>query len=60
MARMGERRGAYRVLAGKSKGEKPLGSSRRRREDNFKMNIQEVRWGHGLVAQVAGSCECDN
>jgi len=30
VARMGERRGVYRVLVGKTEGKKPLGSSRRR------------------------------
>jgi hypothetical protein len=42
MARMGERRGMYRVLVGKPEGERPLCRSRRRREDNIKMNLQEV------------------
>jgi len=28
VARMGERRGAYRVLVGRSEGKKPLGKSR--------------------------------
>jgi hypothetical protein len=31
LARMGNRRGAYRVLMGKHEGERPLGRSRRRR-----------------------------
>ena len=42
VARMGERRGAYRVLVGKLEGKRPLGRSRRRREDNIKMDLQEV------------------
>ena len=45
MARMGERRGVYRVLVGKSKGKRPLGRPRRRWEDNIKMDIQEVGCG---------------
>ena len=42
MARMGERRGVYRVLVGKHEGKRPLGRPRRRREDNIKMDLQEV------------------
>jgi hypothetical protein len=41
---MGERRGMYRVLLGKSEGKSPIGSPRYRWEDNFKMNLQEVGW----------------
>jgi hypothetical protein len=33
---------------GKPAGKRPLGSPRRRREDNIKINFQEVRWGHEL------------
>ena len=42
MARMGKCRGVYRVLAGKPKGKRPLGRPRRRREDNIKMDLEEV------------------
>jgi hypothetical protein len=45
---MEERRGAYRVSVGKLEGRKPLGILRRRWEDNIKMKLQEVRWGHVL------------
>jgi hypothetical protein len=41
----GERRGEYRVLVGKPEGKKPLGRPRRRREDNIKMDLQEVGFG---------------
>ena len=40
VARMGVRRGVYRILVGKSEGKRPLGRSRRRWEDNIKMDIQ--------------------
>jgi len=40
--RMGEGRGVYRVLVGKPEGKRPLGRPRPRREDNIKMNLQEV------------------
>jgi len=33
---------------GKPEGKGPLGSSRRRWENNIKMDLQEVGWGHGL------------
>jgi len=39
VARMGERRGVYRVLVGKVEGKRPLGRPRRRWEDNIKMNL---------------------
>jgi hypothetical protein len=41
---MGKRRGVYRVLVGKPKGKRPLGSPRCRWEDNIKMGLQEVEW----------------
>ena len=42
VARMGKRRGVYRVLVGKLEGKRPLGRSRRRWEDSIKMDLQEV------------------
>ena len=45
MARMGERRGVYRVLVGKPEGKRPLGRARYRWEDNIKMDLQEVGCG---------------
>ena len=42
---MGERRGVYRVLVGKPEGKRPLGTPRRRWEDNIKMDLQEVGSG---------------
>jgi hypothetical protein len=41
----GERRGACRVLAEKPKRMRPLGRPRHRREDEIKMNFQEVGCG---------------
>jgi hypothetical protein len=43
---MGERRSAYRALVGKPEGKRPLGRSRRKWEDNIKMFIKDVEWGH--------------
>jgi hypothetical protein len=45
VARMGEGRGVNRVLVGKPEGRTPLGRSRRRWEDNIKMDLQEVVCG---------------
>jgi len=45
VARMGERRGAYRDLVGKPEGKRPLGSPRRRWNDYIKMDLQEVECG---------------
>jgi hypothetical protein len=45
VARMGERRSAYRALVGKPEGRRPLGRHRRRWEDNIKMDLRGVVWG---------------
>jgi hypothetical protein len=45
MARMGKRRGVYRVLVGKPEGKRPLGRPRNKWEDNIKMDLQEVGSG---------------
>ena len=47
VARMGEERGAYRVLVGKPEGKRPLGRPRRRWVDNSRMVLQEVGYGYG-------------
>jgi hypothetical protein len=36
---------AFRVLMGKPEGRRLLGRPRRRREDNIKIDLQEVGWG---------------
>jgi hypothetical protein len=41
VARMGELRGVYRVLVGKSEEERPLERPRRRWEDNIKMDLNK-------------------
>ena len=45
VARMGERRGVYRVLVGKPEGNRPPGRPRFRWEDNIKTDLQEVKCG---------------
>jgi len=47
VARMGEDRGVHRVLVGKPEAKRPLGRTRRRWEDNIKMDLQEVGGGRG-------------
>jgi len=42
VARVGERRGVYRILVGKSEGKRPLGRPRLRWEDNIKVDVQVV------------------
>ena len=44
-ARMGQRRGVYRVLVGKPEGTRPLGRPRRKWADNIKIDLQEVGCG---------------
>ena len=44
VARMGERRGAYVVLVGKSEVRRPFGRPRHRWEDNVEMDFQDVGW----------------
>ena len=44
---MAEKRGIYRILVGKSEGERPLGRTKNRWEDNIKMGVQKVGCGVG-------------
>jgi hypothetical protein len=48
VALVGARRGAYRVLVGKPKGRRPLGRPRCKWENNIKIDLRGVEWGHGL------------
>jgi hypothetical protein len=45
VARMGEKRNAYRLLLGKPEGKSPLGRPRRRWLYNIRMDLGEVGWG---------------
>jgi hypothetical protein len=45
VARMGEKRNAYRLLVGKLEGKRPLRRPRRRWVDNIRMRLGEVGWG---------------
>jgi hypothetical protein len=39
---MGEGRGVYRVLVGRSEGKRPLGRPKRWWEDNIKLDLREI------------------
>jgi len=55
VACMGERRGVYRVLVGKTEGKRSLGRPRRRWQYNIKMDLHEVgRGGYGLDRSSSG------
>jgi hypothetical protein len=43
-ARRGETTNAYKIMVGKSEGERQLGRSRRRWEDNIKTNLEKIVW----------------
>jgi len=45
VARMGKRTGVYRFLVGKPEGKRSLRRPRSRKEDNIKMDFQEVGCG---------------
>jgi hypothetical protein len=44
VARMREKRNAYRILVGMPEGKRPLGRPRRRWVDNIKIVLREIGW----------------
>jgi hypothetical protein len=48
LARIGEKRNAYRTRMGKPEGKRLLGRPRRRWEDNIRIDLGEIGWG-GMV-----------
>jgi hypothetical protein len=63
---MGEGRDVYRVLVRRPEGKRSLGRSRRRWEDNIKMDLRETRFDvvnwirTALESPVASFCEHGN
>jgi hypothetical protein len=45
VARMGDVKGAYNILVERPGGRRPLGRTRRRWEDNIKMDLREIGFG---------------
>jgi hypothetical protein len=45
VARIREKKNAYRILVEKPERKRPLGRSRRRWVDNIKMDLREIGWG---------------
>jgi hypothetical protein len=56
VAHMGEWRGAYRVLVGKSEGRRPLGRPRRRSEDNTLSPCISCIFGYKLTTLTLTKC----
>jgi hypothetical protein len=54
VARMGEKRNAYRILVGEPEGKRPLGRPRCSWVDNIKMDLGEIGWD-GMDWIVPGS-----
>jgi hypothetical protein len=51
---MGEERKAYKVLAEKPEGKKPLGRARCRWENGIRMDLREAGWGCGVKLTGSG------
>jgi hypothetical protein len=54
VARTRPRRGAYRILVEKSEKKRPPKRPKLRWEDNTKMDLREMGWGHGLDRSGSG------
>jgi hypothetical protein len=53
VARMEERRNAYRTSVGNPEGRRPLGRPRRKWVDNIKMDLREIGWdGMGWIGLI--------
>jgi hypothetical protein len=56
---MDERRGVYRALVEKPEGRRSRGRTRRRWEDNIKMDIREVGWEAGSLCRGSKGAKRD-
>jgi hypothetical protein len=45
VARIGEKKNAYRILVGKPEGMRPLERPRSRWEDNIRIYLRKIGWG---------------
>jgi hypothetical protein len=54
VARMGASRCAYRTLVEKPEGKRPLGRPRLRWDDDIKVDLRDVGWGHRLDLSGSG------
>jgi hypothetical protein len=58
VARIGEKRNAYRILVGKPEGNRPLGRPRRRWVDNIKMDLKDgMEWIGWIWLRIVTSGE---
>ena len=63
VAIMEEARSAFKVLTGKPTGKGPLGRTRRRWEDNIRMDLEEIgisagNWVDSAQELLESPCEC--
>jgi hypothetical protein len=54
VARVGDGRKLYRVLAGNPEGKSPLGRPKRRWADGIRMDLMEIDWGCGVDSPCSG------
>jgi hypothetical protein len=54
VARKGKKRKVHKPLVGKTEGKRPPGRPRRRREDEFRMDLRETDWGCGVDSVGSG------
>jgi hypothetical protein len=53
VSRMVEKKNVYKYLVGEPEGKKPLGTPRRRREDNTKIDDKEIGWENVDLTHLA-------